>query len=153
MWLAEVCHSATSILPDWQLPGKMAEFLQNPGKSRGQFRSSEKFTSCYLGSEQAILRADASANRGARNLHVEKAACSEPREGLALIRHPSTIQASRPRYFIAETTKQSSTFFLCHSCICVVIEKNMILISPSINLQALWENGLECRCPLGPSLG
>ena len=28
VWLAEVCHSATSILPDWQLPGKMAEFLR-----------------------------------------------------------------------------------------------------------------------------
>jgi hypothetical protein len=29
VWLAEVCHSATSILPDWQLPGKMAEFLRS----------------------------------------------------------------------------------------------------------------------------
>jgi hypothetical protein len=28
VWLAEICHSAVSILPDWQLPGKMAEFLR-----------------------------------------------------------------------------------------------------------------------------
>jgi hypothetical protein len=57
VWLTDICHSAASILPDWQLPGKMAEFLrskfgnirQNPAETRQTCRKGSEYNiAAYL---------------------------------------------------------------------------------------------------------